>query len=199
MASKGEKTRADIVACAARLFYELGYERTSFSDIVAGAGVLRGNIYHYFKSKDDILKAVIEQHLDDFRALLAHWQTLHPTPQARLVEFVNMVVTREQTLTQFGCPIGSLNTELGKDRLDLQESARALFDLFRDWLAAQFQAMGHGEEAEALALHLLGRAQGIAVIAHVYRDAKLLQRETAHLEAWIGEFELRNLGLRHHP
>lgn len=185
MATKGEKTRADIVACAKKLFYEQGYEGTSFSDIVVGAGLFRGNIYHYFKTKDDILKAVIDQHLDDFRALLAGWQTLHADPKARLVEFVNMVVSREQELVQYGCPIGSLNTELGKDRQELQQSARALFDLFRDWLAAQLEALGHADEADTLALHLLGRAQGIAVIAHVYRDAALLQRETERLVTWI--------------
>ena len=185
MASKGEKTRADIVECAKKLFYEQGYERTSFSDIVDAAGVLRGNIYHHFKTKDDILKAVIDQHLDDFRGLLTYWQTLHAAPKARLVEFVKMVISREGELIQYGCPIGSLNTELGKDRQELQQSARALFDLFRDWLAAQLEALGYAGEAESLALHLLGRAQGIAVIAHVYHDAKLLQRETDLLETWI--------------
>ena len=187
MASKGEKTRADIVACAKKLFYEQGYERTSFSDIVAAAGLFRGNIYHYFKTKDDILKAVIDQHLDDFRALLTGWQALHADPKARLVEFVKMVVSRERELIQYGCPIGSLNTELGKDRPDLQQSACALFDLFRDWLAAQLEALGYAGEAESLALHLLGRAQGVAVIAHVYHDAKLLHAETERLEAWIGQ------------
>ncbi len=187
MATKGEKTRADIVKSAKKLFYEHGYEGTSFSDIVNAAGVHRGNIYHYFKTKDEILKAAIDQHFAEFRALLTQWQTLPSDPKARLVQFVKMIILREQELIQYGCPIGSLNTELGKDRHELQQSARALFDLFRDWLASQFDDLGYPEEAESLALHLLGRAQGIAVIAHVYHDAKLLQRETDQLEAWIGQ------------
>ena len=80
-----------------------------------------------------------------------------------------------------------MNTELGKDRRDLQKAARALFDLFRDWLASRFTELNRGDEAEVLALHLLGRAQGIAVIAHVYQDAKLLRRETDQLHAWIAQ------------
>ena len=183
--SKGEQTRAGIVDCAKRLFYEHGYDGTSFTDIVEASGLYRGNIYHYFKTKDDILQAVIDRHLAEFSGLLDQWAQQHKEPKARLLAFLNMITGRKLELVQYGCPIGSLNTELGKDRRDLQEGARALFDLFRDWLAARFVELGHQDDAESLALHLLGRAQGIAVIAHVYHDAKLLKRETAQLQAWI--------------
>jgi AcrR family transcriptional regulator len=185
--SKGEKTRADIVVCAKKLFYEHGYDGTSFSDIVEASGLYRGNIYHYFKTKDDILKAVINQHLEEFRALLTQWEKEHTDPKARLLAFVGMITGRKVELVKYGCPIGTLNTELGKDRRDLQKAARALFDLFRDWLSTRFTELNRGDEAEVLALHLLGRAQGIAVIAHVYQDAKLLRRETDQLHAWIAQ------------
>ncbi|MGB4336211.1 MAG: TetR/AcrR family transcriptional regulator [Chromatiaceae bacterium] len=186
MSSKGEKTRSDIVNSAKALFYERGYDGTSFTDIVEAAGVYRGNIYHYFKSKDDILGAVIVQHLDAYRALITAWEANSPDPRDRLVAFVDMLAAQAPALTRFGCPIGSLNTELGKDRRDLQKAARALFDLFRDWLTARMGELGYaGEEARALALHLLGRAQGIAVLGHVYQDQDLLQGETDRLRDWL--------------
>ncbi len=185
MLSKGEKTRAEIVDRAKALFYERGYDGTTFTDIVEAVGVYRGNINYYFKTKDDILKAVIERHLEEFAALLSAWSDSHPDPRDRLLDFAHMIVAREAALTRYGCPIGTLNTELGKDRVELQQSARALFDLFRAWLAEQFRALGRAGDADALALHLLGRAQGVAVIAHVYQDGDLLRREVAALEAWI--------------
>lgn len=184
---KGERTRSGIVECAMKLFYAHGYDGTSFSDIVEASGLVRGNIYHYFKSKDDILKAVVEQHLAGYQALLAQWEGETSDPRARLQAFVEMITSRKAELANFGCPIGTLNTELAKDRRDLQQAARALFDLFRDWLAARFRELGKGAEADAMALHLLGRAQGIAVIAHVYQDAKLLQRETDQLSDWVDQ------------
>lgn len=183
--SKGEKTRAAIVKCAKELFYVHGYDGTSFSDIVEASGLYRGNINHYFKAKDDILKAVINQHLEELGAQLMQWEKEHADPKARLRAFVDMITGSKTELVQYGCPIGTLNTELGKDRRDLQKAARALFDLFRDWLDARFTELNRGDEAESLALHLLGRAQGIAVIAHVYQDGKLLRRETAQLQVWI--------------
>lgn len=186
MGSKGEQTRINIVECASRLFYEHGYDGTSFSDIVDASGLFRGNIYHYFKTKDDILKAVIEQHLEEYRALLAKWDKELPDAKARMHAFVDMIAGRKTELAEYGCPIGSLNTELAKDRRDLQGTARALFDLLRAWLSSRFRDLGRSNaEAESLALHLLGRAQGVAVISHVYRDTKLLQNETSGLHAWL--------------
>ncbi|MDO9010042.1 MAG: TetR/AcrR family transcriptional regulator [Thiobacillus sp.] len=191
MLSKGDKTRAEIVEHAKSLFYERGYDGTSFTDIVNAVGVYRGNINYYFKTKDDILKAVIDRHLEEFGALLAEWTARHADPRDRLIDFVHMIAERQAALTRYGCPIGTLNTELGKDRPELQRSARALFDLFKDWLAEQFRALGSSsDEAIALALHLLGRAQGVAVIAHVYQDTVLLQREVAQMETWIRQFSL---------
>ena len=45
--------------------------------------------------------------------------------------------------------------------------------------------LGRGDKAEDLALHLLARAQGIALKAHVYHNPAFLAREAAGLTAWI--------------
>jgi AcrR family transcriptional regulator len=185
--SKGEKTRANIIESANRLFYERGYEATSFTNIVDDSGILRGHIYHYFKSKDDILIAVIEHRLNEFREMLAHWDILHTTPKAKLHAFVEMIIEHQSELTEYGCPIGSLNTELGKDRRKLQLASRALLDMFRDWLTQRFAELNRSEEAEMLALHLLGRAQGIAVIVQAYQNTHLLTHETQQLAKWVDE------------
>ena len=147
---KGEKTRSDIVDCARQLFHEHGYDGTSFSDIVDASGLVRGNIYHYFKTKDEILKAVIDQHLATYRTLLDKWEKESDAPKARLHAFVEMITGRKADLVKYGCPIGTLNTELAKDRRDLQQPARALFDLFRDWLADRFRELGNPTRHDAL-------------------------------------------------
>ena len=151
-ANKGELTRSDIVECAKQLFYEHGYEGTSFTDIVESSGLSRGNIYHYFKTKDDILQAVIARHLEEYRMLLAKWDKKHKDARERLTAFSNMIAGHRVDLVEYGCPIDSLNTELAKDRRDLQQAARALFDLFRDWLSPCFRQLVQGSESEPLAL-----------------------------------------------
>ena len=101
--------------------------------------MFRGNIYHYFKTKDEILRAVIDAHLGEYREMLAKWDAENDDAKIRLTAFVDMITGRKADLLEFGCPIGSLNTELAKDRRDLQQAASALFDLFRDWLTVCFK------------------------------------------------------------
>ncbi len=85
----------------------------------------------------------------------------------------------------FGCPVGALNTELSKLDHAAQSRAAEIFGLFRDWLAKQFAAMAHNDDAEALALHLLGRSQVLAVMASTFRDEGFLRSEVASLEDWL--------------
>jgi AcrR family transcriptional regulator len=104
MAAKGEQTRQEIIAAASLLFYRRGYTNTSFSDIVAVTGVQRGNIYHYFKTKDDVLAAVIEQRLVEYEAALGNWDQEYADPKDRLRRFVHMVASNRGELAHYGVP-----------------------------------------------------------------------------------------------
>ncbi|MGD8616804.1 MAG: TetR/AcrR family transcriptional regulator [Gammaproteobacteria bacterium] len=185
MPAKGEQTRQDIVEAAKALFYQRGYTNTSFSDIVEATGVQRGNIYHYFKSKEDILEAVIEQRIAEYEAILAGWDQKYADPRDRLHRYVQRVAANKGELAKYGCPIGTLGAELGKESCKLREPVRRLFDVFRDWLAAQFRQLGRSRQARALALHLLGRTEGISVMAHVYSDPALITSEVGRVREWI--------------
>ena len=56
-----EATTAQLVAEARRLFAADGYNATSIEDVVAAAGVTKGALYHHFRSKRDLFRAVFEQ------------------------------------------------------------------------------------------------------------------------------------------
>lgn len=59
-ASKATQTRASLVAAARSLFGEKGYAATSVEEIVRTAGVTKGALYHHFRDKDDLFRAVVE-------------------------------------------------------------------------------------------------------------------------------------------
>jgi AcrR family transcriptional regulator len=186
--SKGERSRLHIIETANRLFYERGFQHTSFSDIVQVSGIHRGNITYYFKTKNEILQAVIDHRLESIRRLLASWEEAIPGPRERLKRFAQMIVNSGEEIVEYGCPMGSLNTELGKNEPELQQQSRQMFELFRRWLARQFQGLGYRKpRADQLALHLLGRGQGISVMAHVYHDPAYLKQEVSLLTRWIDE------------
>jgi AcrR family transcriptional regulator len=188
--SKGEQSRLHIIETANRLFYERGYQQTSFSDIADTSGIRRGNITYYFKTKNDILQAVIRYRMEGIRALLDDWEKTYSDPRERLKRFSQMIVNSGQEIIEYGCPMGSLNTELGKTEPELSQESRQMFDLFRDWLTGQFRALGfRRQRAEQLAMHLLGRGQGISVMAHVYHDQSFLKKEVALLCQWLEALE----------
>ncbi|TBW56891.1 TetR/AcrR family transcriptional regulator [Marinobacter halodurans] len=53
--------RGRLLRAAARLFREKGYERTTVRDLAAAIGIQSGSLFHHFRSKEDILKAVMEE------------------------------------------------------------------------------------------------------------------------------------------
>lgn len=178
-------TRQAIVATADMLFYQRGVASTSFSDIAAHVNISRGNFYHHFKSKDDILEAVIALRSARTGAMLAAWGAEERDPAMRLRRFARMMVDNGDAIRRFGCPVGALCSELARHQHPAREDAARIFGLFRAWLRAQFEALGHGQDADALALHLLVRSQGIAALAHAFHDDALIRREVLLVEDWL--------------
>lgn len=178
-------TRDLIIEKADALFYEGGFEATSFADIAAAVGISRGNFYHHFKTKDDILDAVISLRMERTRAMLDGWQATGDGPRTRILSFVHMLIANRTKIMAHGCPVGTLCSELAKLDHAAQDHATAIFSLFRDWLAGQFRALGAGDRAEGLALHLLAWSQGVAVMATAFRDEAFIRSEVAGIEHWL--------------
>ena len=59
-----ERRRREVIATAARLFAERGYQETSMSELTAATGLAAGGLYHYIESKDELLIAICDELLD---------------------------------------------------------------------------------------------------------------------------------------
>ena len=73
MGIKGEGNRQRIIDAANDLFYRRGYNQTSFQDISDATGIPRGNFYYYFKTKDEILDAVVSSRIAELADMLKNW------------------------------------------------------------------------------------------------------------------------------
>jgi AcrR family transcriptional regulator len=62
---KAEVRRQEIVAAARQLFQVKEYEKTTMQDVMNQLGIAKGTIYHYFKSKEEMLEAVIEDIVEE--------------------------------------------------------------------------------------------------------------------------------------
>lgn len=180
-----KSTRERIVEAADKLFYEQGYERTSFAHVADAVQISRGNFYHHFKTKDQILDAVIELRLAGTQAMLSKWQAASDDPIDRIRSFINILVVNRSKIKRFGCPIGTLCTELAKLSHPAQADANELFGLFRSWLKRQFELLGRTIDADALAMHVLARSQGVATLASAFHDETFIRQEVEKMTAWL--------------
>jgi TetR/AcrR family transcriptional regulator, transcriptional repressor for nem operon len=165
--------RERLVAAACQTVYQQGIEKTTLADIAAAAGIPVGNVYYYFKTKNDIIQAVVESHLHEADALLA-------AIEAALAGQVDLIA-------RYGCPHGSLCAELDK-RDDGPGMGAELMRAPIEWIRRQFAAMGR-PDASDLAVHLLARYQGAALLTSTFRDPDLMAREAAHAARWIDSLD----------
>jgi AcrR family transcriptional regulator len=178
-------TRDQIVKAADELFYRQGYEHTSFAHIADAVGISRGNFYHHFKTKDEILGAVIAERLASTRAMLAQWESSNEHPADRIRAFIHILIANRAKIMSHGCPVGTLCAELAKLEHASQAAANELFTLFRLWLGRQFTLLGRAAEADALAMHLLASSQGVATLANAFHDTAFVEREVQRMGEWL--------------
>jgi AcrR family transcriptional regulator len=180
-----QSTRDHIVEAADGLFYRRGYEHTSFADIADVVKISRGNFYYHFKTKDQILDAVIAARLANTRSMLERWELEGKQPADRILSFIRMLIANRDAIKRFGCPVGTLCGELAKlDHVSQAEAGR-IFALFRNWLRRQFTLLGREADADALAMHLLARSQGVATLASAFHDEKFIRREVRQMCDWL--------------
>jgi len=178
-------TRDHIVAAADQLFYRQGFEHTSFSDIADMVRISRGNFYYHFKSKDQILDAVIAARLAGTQTMLERWEIEGRSPERRIGSFIDILIANRAEIKRYGCPVGTLCGELAKLNHASQAEANKLFTLFRTWLRRQFTLLGCKANADELAMHLLALSQGVATLASAFQDEKFIRQEVQRMHDWL--------------
>ena len=183
VSGKGLGKRQRLIDAAGQVFYTRGVERTTLADIAAAAGIPLGNVYYYFKTKNDLIQAVVEARLSEARTMLAWVEAAHDDPRMRLKALFAGFAEQGGEIARYGCPQGSLCSELDK----LPDGPGAAAELMRvpvDWAERQFSALGRAD-ARDLAIEVIARYQGSALLASTLRDPGLLARESARVAAWL--------------
>lgn len=179
--AQGKRQR--LLDAARQVFYARGVERTTLADIAAAAGIPLGNVYYYFRTKNALVQAVVEAHLGEAEAMLAGLEAAHDGPRDRLRALFGALADQSELIASYGCPQGSLCVELDK----LPDGPGRAAELMRvplDWAERQFSALGRAD-ARDLAIEVIARYQGTALLASTLRDPDLLARESARVAAWL--------------
>lgn len=168
-----------------KLAYRNGFRETSLADIAEAAHVPVGNVYYYFKTKEELGEAVVERRLGEFRESRKEMDRLR-SPKKRLLAFVESIHGNREQLARGGCPVGGLCSELHKEGGALAKKSAALFSEPMSWLEEQFREAGHKKDARELSVRLFCAFQGVAAVAHAANDPDLVVMEVKRLKDWIG-------------
>jgi AcrR family transcriptional regulator len=186
---RGRASRERIVERAAELFAERGIAATTVDEVLAAAGVGKGQFYHYFRGRDELAAAAVGHRCAQVVAGLT-----------RALGNVSSLAGLEQALEGFiagfeqaglpGCPIGTLATEVAGRNEDARLQAAAGFDAWEQLLADALERMRQrGElradtQAAAVATALLASIEGGMVLSQARKDMASLH---VAVEAGLGQ------------
>src|SRR5207244_5784947 len=156
--------RTRLIETAMKLAYRNGFRETSLADIAQAAQVPVGNVYYYFKTKEELGEAVVERRLAQFREFREEIDRLS-SPKERLFAFVESIQGKREQLARGGCPLGGLCSELQKEGGALAKKSAALFTEPMGWFEEQLRAAGHEEGAREISESLFCVYQGMGELA----------------------------------
>ena len=196
----GRATREAIVLAATRLMCVRGYNGTSLDDVLRETGVGKGNFYYYFKSKEELGYAILDEVIVAFleRTLAPCFADGTSPRLAQIRCFLGRLLEAQRERNGVGgCPLGTLASELS----DVHEGFRArLASVFAAWserltLALQ-EARDRGEvlaacRPGAVARFLVASLEGAILLTKVKKDIAVMEQCVEELDRYLALYERR--------
>lgn len=187
MARQNDK-RIRLVKGADQLFHQQGINTTTLADIAQLADVPLGNVYYYFKSKESIILAVIADRLQTLQQIFNELNNIS-SPKDRLKALLEKWISENETITNFGDPLGSLCLELSKQPGELQKAVANLMQTVISWCETQFNTLNLADKSSSnvaqLAMHFISSLQGISLLGVTFKDSTHLKEHSKFLLNWL--------------
>lgn len=174
--AKKKVNREFIIREALQLFRDQGYHATSMNDIGEACGLLKGSIYHYFSSKEDLMKAVIV-YLHDYYRHNAFRHAVNPELGAR--QKLSMLASFYQELfygQDGGCLMANIAMETNGVVPAFNEPIRAFFEEWISAMEAIYREELSPEQAASLARETVEAVEGATMMMRVFNNRDYLQQ-----------------------
>jgi TetR/AcrR family transcriptional repressor of nem operon len=180
-----QNKRERLVDSAATLFHQNGVHVTSLADIAKDADIPIGNVYYYFKTKEELALAAVEKRRELFKAGYALLDEAIDDPRVRLIEAARYYDKVRDEYARFGCPIGKMIEDANVEKDNVAKSAAQVYADFVEWAARQLGLLGHNDMAKAYAITLLSGIQGATTLAKSFNHPEIITNEVERLVGWL--------------
>jgi TetR/AcrR family transcriptional repressor of nem operon len=180
-------TRDRLIASARYLFWERGFAGTSMADLLAHAGVNSGSFYHFFESKEALLRAVLEMYLHALRPVIVDPAFSRTSDPAERI-FAILAGYRErilQTDSKYGCPLGRLALEIDPEN---RPAHKLIAENFQGWIGAVRECvlqmkdrLPANTDPDALSTYVLAVMEGGVMLSRSYGSVEPFDRAVKQL------------------
>jgi TetR/AcrR family transcriptional regulator, transcriptional repressor for nem operon len=180
-------TRERLIDSARYLFWERGFAGTSMTDLLGHAGVNSGSFYHFFESKEALLRAVLEGYLQALRPMVvdpAFSETDEPVERifAILAGYRGRIL---QSDCKYGCPLGRLALEIDPEN---RPAHKLIAENFQGWIEAVRECVDQMQDRlpkdtdrDALATYVLAVMEGGVMLSRSYGSVEPFDRAVKQL------------------
>src|SRR5215470_5105000 len=136
--TKGKQTRQQILAAATDSFHKQGVRATSPDQIIEASGTGKGQFYHYFKNKEDLVHEVLQTYLEairngggPIRYEISSWDDLEQW-------FRSQLALQKRFQMKRGCPFGTIGNEVTDNDELIRQDLSLIFEVIKAKIAAFF-------------------------------------------------------------
>ncbi len=186
-------TKEHIIEVATRLMHLRGFNHTSVDEVLKESGVGKGNFYYYFKSKEELGYAIIENNLRRFsdRVLSKAFGNRHD-PLTQIDDFLDIILElHRQRNCLGGCPMGNMAMEMSDIHEGFRKRFQEIFESWREQVAEAFlRAKDSGRLTDTidptwLAQFIIAGVEGAILLTKVKKDIKVLENCFGQLKVHI--------------
>jgi AcrR family transcriptional regulator len=188
---RSKSSRDELLTAAMYLFWEKGYAETSVADVVARSGASTSSVFHYFKTKEELLLGVLDRLTEIlYPALLAPiWEKVND-PIERIFALLGRY--REAIVASnfsYGCPVGRLAMEISPSMVGVHAKIAANFEAWstavRNCLEAAGSRLPRGLDLKMLSRFVLTVMEGGVMQSRSYRSVEPFDQAVAQLRDYF--------------
>jgi AcrR family transcriptional regulator len=186
------EVRERIIQTAGELFWRNGYGATGVAEILKKAGIGSGSLYWFFKTKEDLLKAVLDGYKERLETEIRKPAFEHSTDPLERIFCVLDVYRRMLLETEFrlGCPVGNIILELGNKYPSIRRKTEELFHLWREMirrcLVDASERFSPEVDLGSISTFVLTTMEGAVMQARSHRDIAYFDESVANLRMYLG-------------
>ena len=199
--SKALPTRERLIESARYLFWERGFAGTSMADLLAHAGVNSGSFYHFFESKEALLRAVLDGYLHALRPMVVNPAFARSNDPVERI-FAILAGYRERILLtgcRYGCPLGRLALEIDPEN---RPAHKLIAENFQGWIGAIRECvlkikdrLPQTTDPEALSTYVLAVMEGGVMLSRSYGSVdpfdRAIKQLREHFRLLLGDENIR--------